>query len=201
MAMFDVVAKGFRDVRNRFEGKRELTEDNIDDALKDIRMAMLEADVNFKITKQLIERVKEKAVGEIVKVKAEGDEETVEASPGDHFVKICHDELENLLGPANTEIHFTPERMGPSKIMLVGLQGSGKTTTSAKLASYLIDRLDKKPLLAGADVYRPAAINQLRQLGEQADVPVHAEEDADPVDVCKDAVEKAKNEDRDTVIM
>ncbi len=201
MAMFDVVAKGFRDVRNRFEGKRELTEDNIDDALKDIRMAMLEADVNFKITKGFIERVKEKALGEIVKVQAEGDDEKVEVSPGDHFVKICHDELESLLGPADTEIHFSPPRLGPTKIMLVGLQGSGKTTTSAKLARYLIDREDKAPLLAGADVYRPAAINQLRQLGEQADVPVHAEEDADPVDVCTKAVEKAKNDDRDTVIM
>jgi signal recognition particle subunit SRP54 len=199
--MFDVVAKGFRDVRNRFEGKRELTEDNIDDALKQIRMAMLEADVNFKITKQFIQRVKDKAIGEIVKVEAEGDEEQVEVSPGDHFIRICHDELENLLGPVDTDIHFSPPRLGPTKIMLVGLQGSGKTTTSAKLAKYLIDREDKKPLLAGADVYRPAAIDQLRVLGDRIDVPVHSEEDADPVALCEEAVEKAKRDDRDTVIM
>ncbi len=201
MAMFDVVAKGFRDVRNRFEGKRELSEDNIDDALKDIRMAMLEADVNFKITKQFIERVKQKALGEIVKVEAEGNEETVEVSPGDHFVKICHDELENLLGPADTDIHFSPPRMGPTKIMLVGLQGSGKTTTAAKLARYLIDREDKEPLLAGADVYRPAAIDQLEQLGEQAEVPVHARKEEDPVEVCTEAVDIARDDDRDVVIM
>ena len=201
MAMFDVVAKGFRDVRNRFEGKRELTEDNIDDALKDIRMAMLEADVNFKITKEFIERVKEKALGEIVKVKAKGEDEKVEVSPGDHFVKICHDELESLLGPVDTDIHFSPPRMGPTKIMLVGLQGSGKTTTAAKLASYLIDRQEKKPMLVGADVYRPAAIDQLEVLGERVDVPVHAREDADPVDVCTEAVQKAKKDDRDVVIM
>jgi signal recognition particle subunit SRP54 len=199
--MFDVVAKGFRDVRNRFEGKREITEDSIDEALKEIRMAMLEADVNFRITKDFIERVKEKAVGEIIKVKAEGDDETVEVSPGDHFVKICHDELENLLGPADTDIHFSPPRLGPTKIMLVGLQGSGKTTTSAKLAKYLIDREDKDPMLVGADVYRPAAIDQLEVLGERAGVPVHAEEGADPVDVCSDAVERAEEEGHDTVIM
>ncbi len=201
MAMFDVVAEGFRDVRHRFEGKREITEDSIDEALKEIRMAMLEADVNFRITKDFIERVKEKAVGEIIKVKAEGEDETVEVDPGDHFVKICHDELENLLGPADTEIHFAPPRLGPTKIMLVGLQGSGKTTTSAKLAQYLMDREDKDPMLVGADVYRPAAIDQLEVLGERAGVPVHAEEDADPVDVCTDAVERAEQNGQDTVIM
>jgi len=201
MAMFDVVAEGFRDVRNRFEGKRELTEDNVDDALKDIRMAMLEADVNFKITKEFIERVKDRALGKVFKVQAEGDEETVEVSPGDHFVKICHDELENLLGPADSEVHFSPPRMGPTKIMLVGLQGSGKTTTAAKLATYLEDTTDKKPMLAGADVYRPAAIDQLEVLGERADVPVHSREDTDPVDICEEAVDIAKDDDRDVVIM
>jgi signal recognition particle subunit SRP54 len=198
--MFDVVAKGFRDVRNRFEGKRELTEENIDDALKDIRMAMLEADVNFKITKKFINDVKEKALGEIIKVKASG-EETVEVSPGDHFVKICHDELEGLLGPVDTDVHFSPPRIGPTKIMLVGLQGSGKTTTSAKLATWLMEREGKKPMLAGADVYRPAAIDQLKVLGERAGVPVHSQADADPVDICNQAVDRAKKDDRDVVIM
>jgi len=201
MAMFDVVAKGFRDVRNRFEGKRQLTEENVDDALKDIRMAMLEADVNFKITKSFIERVKDRALGKVFKVEAEGDEETVEVSPGDHFIKICHDELENLLGPVDTEIHFSPPRTGPSTIMLVGLQGSGKTTTAAKLATYLRDTTDKKPMLAGADVYRPAAIDQREVLGERAGVPVHSREDTDPVEICEEAVEIAKDDDRDVVIM
>jgi signal recognition particle subunit SRP54 len=197
--MFDVVAKGFRDVRNRFEGKREITEQNVEDALKDIRMAMLEADVNFKIAKKFIKRVKEKAVGEVVKVKAKGDEK-VEVSPGDHFIRICHDELENLLGPVDTDIVWSNPRIGPTKIMMVGLQGSGKTTTTAKLAKYLIDREGKKPLLVGADVYRPAAIDQLRQLADQLDVPVHAREGADPVDVCREAVKIAEDKGCNVVL-
>lgn len=199
MAMFDVVAKGFRDVRNRFEGKRELTEENIEDALKDIRMSMLEADVNFKIAKQFIGRVKEKAVGEIVKVTAKGDEE-VKVQPGDHFIRICHDELESLMGPVDTNIVFGNPRIGPTKIMMVGLQGSGKTTTTGKLARYLMDEHDKRPLLVGADVYRPAAIEQLRVLGRQLDVPVHAVEGGDPVQVTQDALRIAKEKDRDVVI-
>ncbi|MFU8807010.1 MAG: signal recognition particle receptor subunit alpha [Bradymonadaceae bacterium] len=192
MAMFDVVAKGFRDVRNRFEGKREITEENIEEALKDIRMSMLEADVNFRIAKEFIGRVKEKALGEVVKVKAKGSDGAMEVSPGDHFIKICHDELEGLMGPVDTTIVFANERIGPTKIMMVGLQGSGKTTTTAKLAKLLIDQHGKKPLLVGADVYRPAAIEQLRVLGKQLDIPVHAQEGGDPVAVCKEAVELAK---------
>ncbi|MFW5965910.1 MAG: signal recognition particle protein [Persicimonas sp.] len=199
MAMFDVVAKGFRDVRNRFEGKREITEDNIEDALKQIRMAMLEADVNFRIAKQFIERVKEKAVGEIVKVEAEADEK-VEVSPGDHFIRICHDELESLLGPVDTSIIFSNPRKGPTKVMMVGLQGSGKTTTTAKLAKYMMDREDKKPLLVGADVYRPAAIEQLEQLADRIDVPVHARAEADPVEVCKEAMKIAEDKGRDVLL-
>jgi signal recognition particle subunit SRP54 len=197
--MFDVVAKGFRDVRNRFEGKREITEKNVEDALKDIRMAMLEADVNFRIAKKFIKNVKEKALGEVVKVKAKGDEK-VEVSPGDHFIRICHDELEKLLGPVDTSLVWSNPRLGPTKIMMVGLQGSGKTTTTAKLAKYLIDREGKKPLLVGADVYRPAAIDQLRQLADQLDVPVHAREGADPVDVCQEAVKIAEDKGCNVVL-
>lgn len=199
MAMFDVVAKGFRDVRNRFEGKREITEANIEDALKDIRMAMLEADVNFRIAKGFIKRVKEKAVGEIVKVKAKGDEQ-VDVTPGDHFIRICHDELESLLGPVDTSIMYSNPRLGPTKIMMVGLQGSGKTTTTGKLAKYLIDREGKKPLLVGADVYRPAAIEQLRVLAKRIDVPVHAREGADPVEVCKESLKIAEDKDCDVIL-
>jgi signal recognition particle subunit SRP54 len=199
MAMFDVVAKGFRDVRNRFEGKRELTEENIDQALKDIRMAMLEADVNFRIAKKFIKRVKEKALGEIVKVKAKADEK-VEVTPGDHFIRICHDELEALLGPVDTSIVFTNPRLGPTKIMMVGLQGSGKTTTTGKLAKYLMDREGKKPLLVGADVYRPAAIEQLRVLADRINVPVHAREGADPVEVCKESLKIAEDKGCDVIL-
>lgn len=196
MGMFDVVSKGFRDVRNRFEGKREITEENVEDALKDIRMSMLEADVNFRITKNFIERVKEKALGEVVRVKAGNSEVT----PGDHFIKICHDELEGLMGPVDTNITFQNPRIGPTKIMMVGLQGSGKTTTTAKLAKLCIDQHKKKPLLVGADVYRPAAIEQLRVLGQQLGVPVHAVEGGDPVQVCNDALKIAKEQECDVVI-
>ncbi len=199
MAMFDVVAKGFRDVRNRFEGKREITEANIEDALKDIRMAMLEADVNFRIAKGFIKRVKEKAVGEIVKVSAKAGEK-VEVTPGDHFIRICHDELESLLGPVDTSIVFSNPRLGPTKIMMVGLQGSGKTTTTGKLAKYLMDREGKKPLLVGADVYRPAAIEQLRVLAERINVPVHAREGADPVEVCKESLKIAEDKGCDIIL-
>lgn len=200
MGMFDVVAKGFRDVRHRFEGKREITEENIDEALKDIRRSMHEADVNFRITKNFIERVKEKAVGEVVKLKAKSSNETLEVTPGDHFVRICHDELENLMGPVDTSIVFQNVRLGPTKIMMVGLQGSGKTTTTAKLAKYIIDKHQKKPLLVGADVYRPAAIEQLRVLGEQLGVPVHAREGGDPVEVCREAMGIAEKKGCDVII-
>ncbi len=198
--MFDVVAKGFRDVRNRFEGKREITEENIDDALKDIRRAMLEADVNFKIAKDFIGRVKDKALGEVVKVKAKGKDEKVEITPGDAFIKICHDELEALMGPVDTSLVFANPRVGPTKIMMVGLQGSGKTTTTGKLAKYLIDEHGKRPLLVGADVYRPAAIDQLRVLGNKLEVPVYAKEGGDPVEVCREALKVAKEKDRDVIL-
>ncbi|MBA2660948.1 MAG: signal recognition particle protein [Bradymonadaceae bacterium] len=198
--MFDVVAKGFRDVRMRFEGKREITEENIDEALKDIRMSMLEADVNFRIAKNFITRVKEKALGEVVRVKAKGKDGKVEVSPGDHFIRICHDELENLMGPVDTSVVFANPRIGPTKIMMVGLQGSGKTTTTAKLAKYLIDRHGKKPLLVGADVYRPAAIEQLRVLGQKLNIPVHAVEGGDPIAVCRDALAIAEAQGLDVII-
>ncbi len=201
MGMFDVVAKGFRDVRHRFEGKREITEENIDEALKDIRMSMLEADVNFRITKQFIQRVKDKAVGEVVKVKAKGNKgDAMEVTPGDHFIRICHDELENLMGPVDTSITFQNKRLGPTKIMMVGLQGSGKTTTTAKLARLVMDQHKKKPLLVGADVYRPAAIEQLRVLGEKLGVPVHSREGGDPVEICREALAIAEREGCDVIL-
>lgn len=200
MGMFDVVAKGFRDVRNRFEGKRELTEENIEEALKDIRMSMLEADVNFRITKQFIQTVKDQALGEIVRLRAKGNDGKMEVTPGDHFIRICHDELENLMGPVDTEIVFQNARLGPTKIMMVGLQGSGKTTTTAKLAHHIITKYKKRPLLVGADVYRPAAIEQLRVLGKQLDVPVFAREGGNPIEVCVEAIKVAEQEECPVII-
>ena len=201
MAMLDAVRKGFRNAVNLFEGKREITEDNIDEALRTIRMSLFEADVNVRVAKRFIKRVKEKALGEIVQVSVKDEGEKLKVSPGDVFIKICHDELEELMGPQETGLVFVQERMGPTVIMMVGLQGSGKTTTSGKLARWMMHHHDKKPLLVGCDVYRPAAIDQLRVLGGALDVPVHAVEGGNPPDIARDAIQIAKDTGRDTVII
>ena len=127
--MFETISKGFRSVKHRFQGKRELTEENIDEALREIRVSLLEADVDFKVVRQFIGEVKSKALGEIVQVVAKKSGQKVSA--GDHFVKICQDELEALMGPVDTSLNFGS---GVAKIMMIGLQGSGKTTTTGKLA-------------------------------------------------------------------
>lgn len=201
MAMFDAVRQGFKKAQNLFEGKQEITEENIDEALKSIRMALFEADVNFRVVKSFLKRVKEKAIGEIVHVKAKADGERLRITPGDAFVKICHDELEALMGPVETDLTFVQERLGPTVILMVGLQGAGKTTTSAKLARYVQHHYQKKPMLVGCDVYRPAAIEQLRVLGQQLDVPVFAEEGGNPPDIAQRAIQEAKDTGRDVVII
>ncbi len=201
MAMFDAVKKGFKNAINVFDGKREITEENIEEALKAIRMALFEADVNFRVVKAFLARVKEKALGEVVTVRAKAAGETLKISPGDAFIKICHDELEELMGPVDTSLTFVQERLGPTVIMMVGLQGSGKTTTSGKLARWLIHHHDRKPLLVAADVYRPAAIDQLKVLGERLDVPVYAEPDGNPPDIAEAAVAMARRDGRDVVII
>jgi len=201
MAMFDAVKKGFRNAVHSFEGKREITEENIDEALKAIRMALFEADVNFKVVKRFLKRVKEKALGEVVQIRAKGNDGTVRVSPGDVFIKICHDELEELMGPVDTSLTFVQERLGPTVVMMVGLQGAGKTTTTGKLARWLMHHHDKKPLLVAADVYRPAAIDQLKVLGERLDVPVYAEPGGNPPDIVTKAYQQAKDTDRDVVLI
>ena len=133
-----------------------------------MRTALLEADVGFDVVQDFCQRVKEKAVGVIVKVKASSKEKVRRVTPEDHFVKLCHDELVELMGPVDSSIKFA--KKGPTGIMLVGLQGSGKTTTVGKLARYL-EKQHKRPLLVAADVYRPAAIDQLKILGEQLGHP------------------------------
>jgi signal recognition particle subunit SRP54 len=148
MAMFDAVKKGFKSAIHVFEGKREITEENIDEALKAIRMALFEADVNFRVVKSFLQRVKDRALGEVVTIRARSGGETLRITPGDAFIKICHDELEALMGPVDTSLTFVPDRLGPTVIMMVGLQGSGKTTTTAKLARWIIHHRDnRKPLL------------------------------------------------------
>src|SRR6478609_7347100 len=149
--MLETISKGFRSAKARLTGVTELTPDNIEEALRDVRMSLLEADVEFKVTKRFLERVKEKAIGEQVNLRAKAGDRFLTATPEQHFVKICHDELAELMGPADATIAYA--KKGPTAIMMVGLQGSGKTTSVGKLARYL-QKNKKRPLLVAADIYR-----------------------------------------------
>jgi signal recognition particle subunit SRP54 len=199
--MFDAVKKGFRSALHSFEGRQEITEENIDEALKAIRMALFEADVNYRVVRTFLQRVKDKALGEVVQVRARHQGQTLRVSPGEVFIKICHDELEALMGPVDTSLSFVQERLGPTVIMMVGLQGAGKTTTTGKLARWLIHHHQKKPLLVAADVYRPAAIEQLKVLGERLEVPVFADPEGEPPDIVARAWDEAKATGRDVMLI
>jgi signal recognition particle subunit SRP54 len=195
--MFETLTKGFRSAKQRFQGVAELDETTVDEALKDVRTALLEADVGFDVVQDFCQRVKDKAVGVIVKVKASSKEKVRRVTPEDHFVKLCHDELVELMGPIDSGLKFA--KKGPTGIMLVGLQGSGKTTTVGKLAHYL-DKQHKRPLLVAADVYRPAAIDQLKILGEKLGIPVYSEPGGKPPEICEKAVRVAAESGRDVII-
>jgi signal recognition particle subunit SRP54 len=195
--MFETLTKGFRAAKQRFQGVAELDEATVDEALKDVRTALLEADVGYEVVQEFSRQVKEKAVGLIVKVRASTNEVSKKVSPEDHFVKLCHDELIALMGPVDTSLHYA--KKGPTGIMMVGLQGSGKTTTVGKLA-YLLQKRHKSPLLVAADVYRPAAIDQLKVVGERLGVPVYAEPGGSPPDICANALKVAQETGRDVVI-
>src|SRR3982751_374556 len=151
--MFETLTKGFRSAKQRFQGVAELDEATVDEALKDVRTALLEADVGFEVVQDFCQRVKEKSTGVIVKVRASTKEKVRRVSPEDHFVKLCHDELVELMGPVDNTIKIA--KKGPTGIMVVGLQGSGKTTTVGKLARYLEKHHHRRPLLVAGDVYRP----------------------------------------------
>ncbi|HEY6049733.1 MAG TPA: signal recognition particle protein [Thermoanaerobaculia bacterium] len=198
--MLDAVAKGFKAAKHKLTGKAELTEANIDDALRDIRVALLEADVELNVAKRFLARVKEKSLGEVVATTATDRKgKRLQVSPGDHFIKICHDELENLMGPVDTSLDLGRKDGRPAGIMLVGLQGSGKTTTVAKLANLLLKR-GKKPILVAADIYRPAAVDQLKQLGKKLDIPVFHEENVKPPDMAQHALGFAGQKNRDVIL-
>lgn len=199
--MFDAVKKGFTSAVHLLEGKREITEENIEEALKTIRLALFEADVNFKVVKRFLAAVKDKAIGEVVHVKAKSNEGTLRVSPGDAFIKICHDELEALMGPADTSLTYVQDRLGPTVIMMVGLQGAGKTTTTGKLARWLMHHRDARPLLVAADVYRPAAVEQLKVLGQRLEIPVYAEPDGSPPEIAERAVEQARQNNNNVVLI
>ena len=195
--MFDTLSRGFRQAKNRLAGLTELTEQNIDSALREVRLSLLEADVEIGVVKAFLARVKEKALGQTHqnRVKVEGQTHAVSAS--DIFVKICNDELISLMEHDGPPVKFAGS--GPTGIMMVGLQGSGKTTSSAKLARYL-QKQGRKPLLVAADMQRPAAVEQLKVLGKSIDVPVFNLPDKSPVEICAAAADEAKKLGRDTII-
>ncbi|TNF64460.1 MAG: signal recognition particle protein, partial [Deltaproteobacteria bacterium] len=197
--MFETLTKGFRNARNRLAGVTELTEENIDQALRDVRLSLLEADVEFGVTKAFLARVKEKAVGQVVETAAKSKARKVKIGPAEQFVKICQDELESMMAFEGDPVEFA-KKPKPTGIMMVGLQGSGKTTSSAKLALLLETTNARKPLLVAADVARPGAIEQLQVLGEQIDVPVFSIPGGLPLEICKRGLAHAKKLKCDTVI-
>jgi len=187
--MLEVITSGFNKVRDRLQGKIELTESNIEDAIKDIRLSLLEADVSLSVVKRFIAHVQEKALGEVVATRVAHKGKKLKVSPADHFINICYEELVALMGPVDTNLKFGQRPV--SAIMLVGLQGCGKTTTAGKLAAYLRTK-NKKPLLVAADIYRPAAIEQLHVIGSSLGIPVFTEQDALPPLICKRALDHAR---------
>ena len=195
--MLDTVAKGFKAARNKLKGRTEITAEVVDEALRDIRVSLLEADVSFEVVKSFVARVREKAVGEVVETRVKTAKGKLAVTPQDHFVKICHDELEALMGPVDTSLRSNDR--GPTGIMVVGLQGSGKTTTAGKLAARLLAE-GKRPLLVAADVQRPAAVEQLRALGDRLGVPVFHEPGLAPPELCRRAAEAAVREKADAVV-
>jgi signal recognition particle subunit SRP54 len=196
--MLETLSRGFKSAREKLSGKTTLDSSNIKDALADVRMSLLEADVEFHVVRGFLERVEAKAVGEIVHTRVSHEGEKKALGPAEHFINICHEELEALMGPVDTDIRY--KRPGEvSSIMMVGLQGAGKTTTTAKIARKLIEE-GKKPLLVAADIYRPAAIDQLQILGAQLEVPVYTQAGIAPPELCHMALREARFGGQDVVI-
>lgn len=198
--MLEVLTKGFRAARQRLRGEAEITDAAIDAALRDVRRALLEGDVALDVAKRFLARVKEEALGQVVRLKAGKGGAEVRVTAGDHFTRICQEQLTALMGAGDTTLSLEATKKAPAVLLLVGLQGSGKTTTAAKLARNLKEQ-GRKPLLVAADVYRPAAIDQLIVLGDRVGVPVYREEGDDAVRICKRGVASAAKEGRDVVIL
>jgi signal recognition particle subunit SRP54 len=197
--MFDTLTDKFSGVFRSLSGRGRISEENIRESMRDVRTALLEADVNLKVVDDFIDHVIQKSIGqEVIK----------SLKAGELMVKICYDELMNLLGPVDTAIYFV--QPGPTVIMMCGLQGSGKTTTCGKLAKYLVGK-GHHPILAAADLQRPAAVEQLRVVGQQIEVPVYTDDSkiaphgqvqrGAAVSVCRAAIAEAKSSGRDVVIL
>jgi len=197
--MLDIIGSGFKQAKDLFKGQTTLTEQNVDQAVELIRTSLLEADVEYGVVKNFIQRVKESAVGRTVNLKAGKGSDKLRVSAADHFVDICRQELEALMGPTEAELRFASNR--PTVIMMVGLQGSGKTTSTGKLTRLLLDKYKRKPLLVAADIYRPAAIDQLKVLGAKLNVPVYSQPGATPLQICKQAMMTAYNQNADLVLI
>ncbi|WP_371371293.1 signal recognition particle protein [Sporomusa aerivorans] len=187
--VFESLADKLQQTFKKLRGRGKLSESDVAEALKEVRMALLEADVNFKVVKDLVAKIKERAVGQ----------EVLESlTPAQHVIKIVNEELTNLMGGTQSRIAIASRP--PTVIMLVGLQGAGKTTTAGKLA-HLLKRQGKRPLMVAADIYRPAAIKQLEVLGEKLEIPVFTMGQENPVNIAKKAVDQALMMARDIVII
>ncbi len=187
--MFDSISERFGSIFDKLRYGGTLTEENVQEGLREVRRALLEADVNVKIVREFLASVSEQVAGI---TRLEGTE------PGQQIVQVVHDELVKLMGEADTSIPFA--KSGPTVILIAGLQGAGKTTTVAKLGKYLLEQ-GKRPLLVAADLQRPAAIDQLRVLGEQVGVPVFNEPGMAPPELCAKAVKQAEIDGRDVVLL
>lgn len=188
---FEGLADRLQQTMKKMTGKGKVSEQDVKEMTREVRLALLEADVNFKVVKDFVKRINERAVGQEV---------MASLTPGQQVIKVVKEELADLMGGDQSKIAVS-ERP-PTVIMMVGLQGAGKTTTSGKLANLLRKKHNRKPLLAAADVYRPAAINQLETIGTQLSIPVFAMgTEANPVDIANEAIAKAKEEHLDYVII
>ena len=187
--MFEYMGDRLSNAIKNIRGLGRITEENINEAMREIRMALLEADVNYQVVKEFVSNVKEKALGMEV---------SKSLKPDELFIKIVKDELVNLLGEKEATLET---KYNPTILMLVGLQGSGKTTTAGKLANFLRKKEGKHPLLVACDIYRPAAIEQLVTVGKSLNIPVYEEGKKSPVEIISHALEYAKENKNDYIII